>query len=128
MWNIYYIYKIKLWIYIYLYYFTISRCHLIIPNLDIALKILIVFRYYSVFREYGVFEFRDFVPFLLPLSMSLLAPKILVAFKMWLIMLLISSAVFGMIGFNAAHHHPDIFHDGDIYRLRINCVPLSLNY
>lgn len=73
-------------------------------------------RYYSVFKEYGVFEFRDFVPLLLPLSMSLLAPKILVAFKLWLIMLLMSSVLFGLIGFNAAHHHPDIFHDGDIYR------------
>ncbi|KAL6426833.1 hypothetical protein ACFW04_009266 [Cataglyphis niger] len=73
-------------------------------------------RYYLVFKEYGVFEFRDFVPFMLPLLMSLLAPKILVALKLWLIMLLISSALFGLIGFNAAHHHPDIFHDGDIYR------------
>ncbi|XP_011647047.1 cytochrome b5-related protein isoform X1 [Pogonomyrmex barbatus] len=73
-------------------------------------------RYYSVFKEYGVFEFRDFVPLLLPLSMSLMAPKVLVAFKLWIAMLLISSFLFGLIGFNAAHHHPDIFHDGDIYR------------
>ncbi|KAL0119489.1 hypothetical protein PUN28_007765 [Cardiocondyla obscurior] len=73
-------------------------------------------RYYSVFKKYGVFEFRDFVPLLLPLSMCFAAPKVLVAFKLWLIMLLISSALFGLIGFNAAHHHPDIFHDGDIYR------------
>ncbi|XP_050457097.1 cytochrome b5-related protein-like isoform X2 [Cataglyphis hispanica] len=73
-------------------------------------------RYYLVFNEYRVFEFRDFVPFVLPLLMSLVAPKILVALKLWLIMLLISSALFGLIGFNAAHHHPDIFHDGDIYR------------
>lgn len=80
------------------------------------LKDLIVFRYYSVFKEYGVFEFRDLVPFLLPLSMCFMAPKILVALKLWLMMLVISSALFGLIGFNAAHHHPDIFHDGDIYR------------
>ncbi|XP_072746217.1 cytochrome b5-related protein-like isoform X1 [Anoplolepis gracilipes] len=73
-------------------------------------------RYYSVFKEYGIFEFRDIIPLLLPLSMSLLAPKILVALKLWLIMVLLSSALFGLIGFNAAHHHPDIFHDGDIYR------------
>lgn len=66
--------------------------------------------------EYGVFEFRDIVPFLLPLTMSLFAPKILVALKLWLAMMLLSSFIFGMIGFNAAHHHPDIFHDGDIYR------------
>ncbi|XP_018339766.1 PREDICTED: cytochrome b5-related protein-like isoform X1 [Trachymyrmex septentrionalis] len=73
-------------------------------------------RYYLVYTEYGVFEFRDFMPFLLPISMSLVAPKILIALKLWLIMLLISSTLFGLIGFNAAHHHPDIFHDGDIYR------------
>ncbi|KYN03197.1 Protein yellow [Cyphomyrmex costatus] len=73
-------------------------------------------RYYLVYTEYGVFEFRDFVPFLLPISMSLVAPKIFIAFKLWFMMLLISSTMFGLIGFNAAHHHPDIFHDGDVYR------------
>ncbi|XP_067213340.1 cytochrome b5-related protein [Linepithema humile] len=73
-------------------------------------------RYYSVFKEYRIFEFRDLVPFVLPLSMCFFAPKILIAFKLWLIMILLSSALFGLIGFNAAHHHPDIFHDGDIYR------------
>ncbi|XP_011883430.1 PREDICTED: cytochrome b5-related protein-like [Vollenhovia emeryi] len=74
-------------------------------------------RYYLIFKEYhGVFEFRDVVPLLLPLSMCFVAPKILVALKLWLIMILISSALFGLVGFNAAHHHPDIFHDGDTYR------------
>ncbi|XP_071569972.1 cytochrome b5-related protein-like isoform X1 [Temnothorax nylanderi] len=73
-------------------------------------------RYYAVFKVYGVFEFRDLVPLVLPLSMCFMAPKILVALKLWLIMVLISSALFGLIGFNAAHHHPDIFHDGDTYR------------
>ncbi|VEN38831.1 unnamed protein product [Callosobruchus maculatus] len=28
----------------------------------------------------------------------------------------ISSICFGIIGVNAAHHHPDIFHDGDTPR------------
>ncbi|XP_014480430.1 PREDICTED: cytochrome b5-related protein-like [Dinoponera quadriceps] len=73
-------------------------------------------RYYSVFLEYGVFEFRDVIPFLLPFTLSLFAPDILVALKLWLTMILTSSFLFGFVGLNAAHHHPDIFHDGDIYR------------
>ncbi|XP_014485676.1 PREDICTED: cytochrome b5-related protein-like [Dinoponera quadriceps] len=73
-------------------------------------------RYYSVFMEYGVFEIRDIMPFLLPLTMCLFAPEILIALKLWLAMILISSFLFGLISFNSAHHHPDIFHDGDIYR------------
>ncbi|KAK9295041.1 hypothetical protein QLX08_010521 [Tetragonisca angustula] len=73
-------------------------------------------RYYSVFFEYKKFEFRDFVPFLLPISMSFFAPSILVAVKLWLLIILTGSFLFFMVGVNAAHHHPDIFHDGDIYR------------
>ncbi|XP_020287163.1 cytochrome b5-related protein isoform X2 [Pseudomyrmex gracilis] len=73
-------------------------------------------RYYAVFMEFGIIEFRDFVPLLLPLSMSLIAPNVFVGIKLWLLMMVLSSFFFGLIGFNAAHHHPDIFHDGDIYR------------
>ena len=69
-----------------------------------------------MFFEYKKFEFRDVVPFLLPISMSLFAPSILVAVKLWLLIVLTGSFVFFMIGVNAAHHHPDIFHDGDMYR------------
>lgn len=76
----------------------------------------LVKRYYSVFAEYGTFDFRDAVPFFLPLTMCFVAPNTFVAFKTWLMILCVGSFVFGFIGFNAAHHHPDIFHDGDIYR------------
>jgi len=98
------------------------------PLLSLVSKNLILFRYYLVYTEYGAFEFRDFIPFLLPISMSLVTPKILIALKLWLIMLLISSTLFGLIGFNAAHHHPDIFHDGDIYRLHIIRVLFIINH
>lgn len=73
-------------------------------------------RYYSVIWEYKCFEIRDVIPFILPLTMYFVAPSALTALKTWIIILLISSLLFGTIGFNAAHHHPDIFHDGDIYR------------
>ncbi|XP_066588603.1 cytochrome b5-related protein-like [Prorops nasuta] len=73
-------------------------------------------RYYSAYYEYGYLEFRDIVPFFLPITMSLVAPSVVTALKTWLVIILISSFVFSLIGLNAAHHHPDIFHDGDIYR------------
>lgn len=76
----------------------------------------IIKRYYTIYKEQRAFQLRDFVPFALPLAMILVAPKIIVALKLWLIMLLVSSTAFGVIGFNAAHHHPDIFHDGDVSR------------
>jgi len=81
-----------------------------------ALKIPIVFRYYLLYKE-QVFNVDELIPFLLPLTMSLVAPNITIALKLWLIIFLISSTMFSMIGFNAGHHHPDIFHDGDIFRL-----------
>ncbi|XP_043250834.1 cytochrome b5-related protein [Colletes gigas] len=76
----------------------------------------LVKRYYSIYFEYGKFEFRDAVPLLLPSLMCFFAPSVLMGLKFWLLVLVISSFLFSMIGFNAAHHHPDIFHDGDIYR------------
>ncbi|XP_014614822.1 PREDICTED: cytochrome b5-related protein, partial [Polistes canadensis] len=79
-------------------------------------------RYYSVIWEYKTFEFRDAVPLLLPIVMSFFAPNILISIKTWLIIIFISSIVFNFIGLNAAHHHPNIFHDGDICRCIVRAV------
>ncbi|XP_053971020.1 cytochrome b5-related protein-like [Hylaeus volcanicus] len=76
----------------------------------------LVKRYYSVFYEYRKFEFRDAVPFVLPTLMCYFAPSVLIGLKFWALDLMIGGFLFAMIGFNAAHHHPDIFHDGDVYR------------
>ncbi|KAG7208906.1 hypothetical protein KM043_015087 [Ampulex compressa] len=73
-------------------------------------------RFYAILYESEKYEFRDIVPFFVPFSMYLVAPSFLVILKFWLVILIISSVIFGVIGFNAAHHHPDIFHDGDVYR------------
>ncbi|GFG28992.1 hypothetical protein Cfor_06943, partial [Coptotermes formosanus] len=37
-------------------------------------------------------------------------------FCMWIWIVGVSSFIFGFLGFNGAHHHPDIFHDGDTPR------------
>ncbi|XP_076661363.1 cytochrome b5-related [Halictus rubicundus] len=73
-------------------------------------------RYYSVFAEYNSFEFRDALPFVLPILMCFNAPSVFLALKYWILIIIVSSFVFSMIGYSAGHHHPDIFHDGDIYR------------
>ncbi|PSN47115.1 Cytochrome b5-related protein [Blattella germanica] len=37
-------------------------------------------------------------------------------FFMWVWIVCVSSFIFGFLGFNGAHHHPNIFHDGDTPR------------
>lgn len=88
-------------------------------------KVYIRFRYYSVFFEHKTFELRDAVPFFLPVLISFFTPNFFTAVKLWLLILMVASFIFSSIGFNAAHHHPDIFHDGDIYRfvyIEIFCI------
>lgn len=38
------------------------------------------------------------------------------ALKLFLIAILAGGLAFGIIGFNAGHHHPDVLHDGDPIR------------
>lgn len=72
-------------------------------------------------------EFRDVVPFIIPLSMCLLTKNIYTGFTTWILIIGISSFIFNFIGFNAAHHHPKIFHDGDICRCVKKIHHLFLN-
>ncbi|XP_046618259.1 cytochrome b5-related protein-like [Neodiprion virginianus] len=72
-------------------------------------------RIYSVFWEFGEPELRDAVPFLIPTLMCFVAPP-LTAFITWAKVIFIASCHFSLVGLNAAHHHPDIYHDGDARR------------
>ncbi|KAF5270267.1 hypothetical protein FQA39_LY18883 [Lamprigera yunnana] len=59
----------------------------------------------------------DTIPFLLPFSMFVFSGASLTkVLAMWVVIICVGSFVFGVIGFNAAHHHPDIFHEGDAPR------------
>lgn len=42
--------------------------------------------------------------------------NILIVLRVWLEIILLGSFLFGLIGLNAGHHHPDILHDGDKLR------------
>ncbi|XP_063983711.1 cytochrome b5-related protein-like isoform X2 [Diachasmimorpha longicaudata] len=70
-------------------------------------------RYANILFVRKTVEFRDVVPFVLPISMFLASGDLSRAFNQWILIIAIASFIFYVIGFNAAHHHPDIFHDGD---------------
>lgn len=56
----------------------------------------------------------DLIPFALPTFMYLCDSSSLAnVLKMWIFIVVVASFLFGVIGLNAAHHHPDIFHSGD---------------
>ncbi|NP_001136324.1 cytochrome b5-related-like isoform X1 [Nasonia vitripennis] len=73
-------------------------------------------RYYSIYTDWKSPEFRDIVPFFLPIIMSFFAASPFEAVKTWLCIIILSSFIFKFIGLTAAHHHPEIFHDGDVCR------------
>ncbi|KAK3923005.1 Cytochrome b5-related protein [Frankliniella fusca] len=59
---------------------------------------------------------EDFLPLLYLAVMVLCGAPFLTALAMWLFLWVVHSLIFHFIGLTAAHHHPDIFHDGDAPR------------
>ncbi|KAF6203770.1 hypothetical protein GE061_002105 [Apolygus lucorum] len=65
--------------------------------------------------------FPELVPLLVPLAMMLgsgmcATEAFMSAAFWWVVILLIASFTFGLVGLNAGHHHPGAFHDGDIVK------------
>lgn len=59
----------------------------------------------------------DFIPLLIPTLMLLIGGATLpMALLLWTWVTVVASFVFSAIGVNAAHHHPDLFHEGDTPR------------
>jgi hypothetical protein len=59
----------------------------------------------------------DAIPLLIPTSMIVFAGVSAGnAFCMWMWVTTASSLFFHIIAFNGAHHHPEIFHEGDAIR------------
>lgn len=60
----------------------------------------------------------EFLPFGLPFFMFAFggSHSFIAALKMFMIIALSASFIFGIIGWNAGHHHPDVLHDGDAVR------------
>lgn len=77
-----------------------------------------IFRYKEALSCNGKnLRITDLSSFLLPLAMYLFGGRtFLDAFWMWNYVLFMGALHFGFVGLHAAHHHPDIFHDGDTPR------------
>ncbi|XP_066246438.1 cytochrome b5-related protein-like [Euwallacea similis] len=59
-------------------------------------------------------KWTDFIAFLLPLFMYFFSGQTLGGtFLMWNFIVMIGSTHLFFVGLHAAHHHPEIFHDGD---------------
>jgi len=58
-------------------------------------------------------RWENTIPLVHLLLLMSVAPSVWVGIKGWTTMHLACSWVLLLIGINAAHHHPDIFHDGD---------------
>ncbi|KAF7280591.1 cytochrome b5-related protein-like [Rhynchophorus ferrugineus] len=59
----------------------------------------------------------DLIPFIVPLAMYIFGGQALVStLIMWTFIVCVGSTHFFFVGLHAAHHHPDIFHDGDTPR------------
>ncbi|XP_034238561.1 cytochrome b5-related protein-like [Thrips palmi] len=59
---------------------------------------------------------EDYLPALYLLTMLVAGAPLFQSLFMWLYICVVHSLIFHSIGLTAAHHHPDIFHDGDAAR------------
>lgn len=72
---------------------------------------------FSIASKKNRFETSDAIPLIVPFAMHLCGDANLFhVLTVWLQIILTSSFIFGWIGLNAGHHHPDIVHEGDKVR------------
>lgn len=72
---------------------------------------------FSITTRANLFESSDAIPLIVPSAMFLFGDaNLLTVFVAWMKIIMLSSFIFGWIGLNAGHHHPDIVHDGDKLR------------
>lgn len=72
---------------------------------------------FSFTSRKNLFEASDCIPFILPVLMLLASSSnILTVFRIWFQIILVNSFVFGLVGLNAGHHHPEVLHEGDKLR------------
>ncbi|XP_036343648.1 cytochrome b5-related protein-like [Rhagoletis pomonella] len=72
--------------------------------------------FYSL-RHENILYWHDILPLSIPLAMFLFSDlTLLLSLRQWLFITMIASFAFSVIGLNAAHHDPEIYHEGDANR------------
>jgi len=99
---------------------TVQRCLSVITQpifYAVIFPFHLIMRIIHSLRIENVMYWHDIIAFSLPVLMYFVtgAPLSLVL-KQWLFIVLAGSFFFGIIGLNAAHHDPEIYHDGDALR------------
>lgn len=78
-------------------------------------------RMLETYHKKNYFNMIDAIPFAIPLAMYIFSgASLFKVIGMWILIVLLGSFIFSVIGFNAAHHHPDIFHEGDTPRANVD--------
>lgn len=73
--------------------------------------------FFTFATQTNLFEKSDLIPLSVPLVMYIFGnPNIWIVLKIWFQIITTGSFIFGLIGLNAGHHHPDIVHEGDKLR------------
>ncbi|XP_072393737.1 cytochrome b5-related protein-like isoform X2 [Diabrotica undecimpunctata] len=68
-------------------------------------------------HQYRQMKLTDLVGLLLPICMYIFGKEnLLSVIIMWNFVLICGGTYMGFVGLNAGHHHPDVFHDGDMPR------------
>lgn len=76
---------------------------------------------FSVLNKKNLFEKSDVIPLVVPTFMFFFGDSsVFTVLKVWLQIILANSFIFGFIGLNAGHHHPDRVHEGDRLRFVSN--------
>ncbi|XP_058823711.1 cytochrome b5-related protein-like [Topomyia yanbarensis] len=69
----------------------------------------------TFYTRKNMFHLDDLITLILPTFMYVTGSSNLkTVLTMWMFIVLVASFVFGFIGLNAAHHHPEIVHSGDL--------------
>lgn len=79
---------------------------------------MFIYRIIKSLTEKNYFNIDDAFPLIVPAVMYLFGggASLFAALTWFLIIGTISSFIFGLIGFNAGHHHPEVLHEGDAVR------------
>lgn len=102
-------------LFLYLHWRVCQKVCFFSMSMDIVRSVCCFYRVIESFTTGKCTFFADdLITFILPTFMYISDSTSLgEVLKMWIFIVMVASFGFGVIGLNAAHHHPEIFHSGD---------------
>lgn len=98
-------------------YWLISPIAYCVPFFEAIVKRVICA---TLFKEQVIHLDDILVPLIIPTVMTIFGnPDLNQVLKLWMLMVLVASFAFTFIGLNAAHHHPELYHEGDAHKYEL---------